>query len=63
MEKLGEFGVAVIVSIVFAIGYAVIFSLEYPLFRTIDAALASLFAIAGLFTYILIRAAIRLFRK
>jgi hypothetical protein len=54
--------VGLIVSIIVATFYGVLFSLEYPLVK-IDAGLVSLFTVAGIFTYILIRAAFSVFRK
>jgi hypothetical protein len=54
MINLNEFGGGVIVGIVLAIIYGVVFTSEYPLAH-VDAALVALFAVAGLFTYIIIR--------
>jgi hypothetical protein len=62
MQGLNDIGVALVTSIIVATLYGVIFSLEYPLVK-IDAGLVSLFSVAGLFTYILIRAALSMFRK
>jgi hypothetical protein len=61
MKSLSDFGVGVVISVIVATLYGVIFSFAYPLVK-IDAGLVSLFSVAGLFTYILIRAALSLFR-
>jgi TIR domain len=53
MGKLSELGVAVVASIAIAIVYGVTFSNEYPL-APITSALAGLFAIAGILSYLLI---------
>jgi hypothetical protein len=62
MKNLNELGIGLIAGIVIAICYGVIFTLEYPLAR-VDRALVSLFAVAGVFTYIVLRSIVKMFSK
>jgi hypothetical protein len=66
MKNLNELGGGLVGGLVggifIAIFYGVIFTLEYPLAR-VDTSLVSLFAVAGLFTYIVLRGIVKMFFK
>ena len=59
MGKLTELGAGFVASVVIAVAYGVAFSIAYPLAR-IDSALVSLFALAGVCTYLVIRSILKL---